>query len=71
VVREVSGEGQRRLKRGNERFEKKSERDILSDITKMNLNPYEETWGWNGAEEERFCGNVPKYKGMLQLTCSL
>jgi uncharacterized protein YdiU (UPF0061 family) len=53
-----------------ERVEKKGERDILNQIMKLNLNPFEEKWDWNADEEERFCGDVPKYKGMMQCSCS-
>jgi serine/tyrosine/threonine adenylyltransferase len=53
-----------------ERVEKKGERQILEDIMKLNLNPFEESWGWNETEEERFCGDVPKFRGMLQCSCS-
>lgn len=53
-----------------ERVEKKHERDILPQIMKMNLSPFQETWNWNAEEEERFCGDVPKYKGMMQCSCS-
>ncbi|KAF2266094.1 UPF0061-domain-containing protein [Lojkania enalia] len=52
-----------------ERVEK-GERDILKDVMKLNLNPFEEHWGWNEAEEDRYCGDVPKYRGMLQCSCS-
>jgi len=50
--------------------EKKNERDILPEIMKLNLNPFQEHWDWDQDEEERFCGDVPKYKGMLQCSCS-
>ncbi|KAF2688936.1 UPF0061-domain-containing protein [Lentithecium fluviatile CBS 122367] len=53
-----------------ERVEKKSERDILPQIMKLNLDPFQESWAWNENEEERFCGDVPKYKGMMQCSCS-
>ncbi|KAF2016737.1 UPF0061-domain-containing protein [Aaosphaeria arxii CBS 175.79] len=53
-----------------DRVEKKNERDVLKDIMKMNLSPFEEKWGGNEGEEERFCGDVPKYKGMMQCSCS-
>jgi uncharacterized protein YdiU (UPF0061 family) len=53
-----------------DRVEKKQERQILKDIMKLSLNPFEEHWGWNESEEERFCGDVPKYKGMMQCSCS-
>ncbi|KAF2182863.1 UPF0061-domain-containing protein [Zopfia rhizophila CBS 207.26] len=53
-----------------ERVEKRGERDILNNIMRLNLNPFEENWGWDEAEEERICGDVPKYKAMLQCSCS-
>ncbi|KAF2280491.1 UPF0061-domain-containing protein [Westerdykella ornata] len=52
------------------RVEKQGEREILQHIMKMTLNPFEEHWGWNEKEEERFCGDVPKFKGMMQCSCS-
>ncbi|KAH7117629.1 hypothetical protein B0J11DRAFT_441603 [Dendryphion nanum] len=53
-----------------DRVEKKGEREILQNIMKLNLDPFEEHWGWDEGEEERFCGDVPKYKGMMQCSCS-
>ncbi|KAF1828740.1 UPF0061-domain-containing protein [Decorospora gaudefroyi] len=53
-----------------DRVEKKHERDILPQIMKLTLNPFQENWAWNQDEEERFCGDVPKYKGMMQCSCS-
>lgn len=53
-----------------QRVEKKGDREILDHIMKLNLNPFEESWGWNESEEERFCGDVPKYKSMMQCSCS-
>ena len=53
-----------------ERVEKKGERDILQQIMKMNLDPFSEHWGTDEGEEERFCGDVPRYRGMLQCSCS-
>ncbi|KAE8843907.1 hypothetical protein HRS9122_05010 [Pyrenophora teres f. teres] len=53
-----------------ERVEKKNEREILPQIMKLNLNPFQEHWDWDGDEEERFCGDVPKYRGMMQCSCS-
>ena len=52
------------------RVEKKGDRDILPAVMKLALNPFEEHWGWNEGEEERFCGDVPKYRGLLQCSCS-
>ncbi|KAF2097143.1 UPF0061-domain-containing protein [Rhizodiscina lignyota] len=53
-----------------ERVEKKGERDILKGVMGMALDPFKEEWGWNREEEERFCGDVPKYKSGLQCSCS-
>lgn len=53
-----------------ERVEKKGERDILQGVMKMALNPFEEEWGWNKDEEERFCGDVPLFKSGMQCSCS-
>jgi uncharacterized protein YdiU (UPF0061 family) len=53
-----------------DRVEKKGEREILPQIMKLNLNPFQEHWDWDEGEEERFCGDVPKYKGMMQCSCS-
>jgi uncharacterized protein YdiU (UPF0061 family) len=52
------------------RVEKADDRDILAQVMKMGLHPFEESWGWDGDEEERFCGDVPKYKGLMQCSCS-
>ncbi|KAH7355921.1 hypothetical protein BKA66DRAFT_515793 [Pyrenochaeta sp. MPI-SDFR-AT-0127] len=53
-----------------DRVEKKGEREILPQIMKLTLDPFQENWEWNTDEEERFCGDVPKYKGMMQCSCS-
>ena len=53
-----------------ERVEKKGDREILGNIMEMALNPFNEEWGWNKEEEERFCGDVPKYQRMAQCSCS-
>jgi serine/tyrosine/threonine adenylyltransferase len=53
-----------------ERVEKKGEREILNRVMDMALNPFNEEWGWNKDEEERFCGDVPKYQRAMQCSCS-
>lgn len=53
-----------------DRVEKQGEREILPQIMNLTLDPFKEHWDWNEAEEERFCGDVPKYKGMMQCSCS-
>ena len=52
------------------RVEKKGEREVLTHVTDMALSPFQERWNWSDSEEERFCGNVPKHRGMLQCSCS-
>ncbi|KAH0004509.1 UPF0061 domain-containing protein, partial [Aureobasidium melanogenum] len=53
-----------------DRVEKKGEREILQGVMKMALNPFEESWGWNKEEEDRFCGDVPHIKRAMQCSCS-
>jgi hypothetical protein len=54
--------------------EKKGERDVLKEIMKVNLDPFAEEWDGltqsQKEEAERWCGDVPKYKGMMQCSCS-
>lgn len=52
------------------RVEKDGEREILDRVLNMALHPFEESWGWNGKEEERFCGDVPKLDRAMQCSCS-
>ncbi|KAF4631788.1 hypothetical protein G7Y89_g6341 [Cudoniella acicularis] len=52
------------------RVEKGGEREILDRVMKMALNPFEERWGGDEAEEERFCGDVPKGDRAIQCSCS-
>ncbi|KAL9080209.1 MAG: hypothetical protein Q9157_000992 [Trypethelium eluteriae] len=53
-----------------DRVEKKGEREILNQVMEMTLSPFEDEWGWNREEEERFCGDVPKYNRAMQCSCS-
>ncbi|CAG8982380.1 hypothetical protein HYALB_00007502 [Hymenoscyphus albidus] len=52
------------------RVEKGGEREILGKVLNMALNPFEEHWGWDEKEEERFCGDVPKHDRAMQCSCS-
>lgn len=50
-------------------MEKKGDRNILDAAMNMVLDPFADTW--KGEEQEgRFVGDVPKYKAMLQCSCS-
>ncbi|KAF1990896.1 UPF0061-domain-containing protein [Aulographum hederae CBS 113979] len=54
-----------------EAVEKKGEKGVLEGAMRMALSPFEEEgWGWDGEIEERWCGDVPKYRGQLQCSCS-
>jgi serine/tyrosine/threonine adenylyltransferase len=52
------------------RVEKGGERDILDRVLHMALHPFEESWGWDAAEEQRFCGDVPRGERAMQCSCS-
>ena len=52
------------------RVEKDGEREIIDKVLHMALNPFEENWGWDVKEEERFCGDVPKTDRAMQCSCS-
>ena len=53
-----------------DRVEKKGERDVLDRVMNMALHPFEGNWGRDQQEEERFCGDVPKYNRAMQCSCS-
>ena len=52
------------------RVEKDGEREILDRVMYMALNPFNEHWGWDEKEEERFCGDVPREDRAMQCSCS-
>ncbi len=53
-----------------QRVEHGGERDILQRVLHMALNPFEDSWGWDRGEEERFCGDVPRQGRAMQCSCS-
>ncbi|KAE8360207.1 hypothetical protein BDV27DRAFT_134859 [Aspergillus caelatus] len=53
-----------------DRVERQGDREILGCVMQMALNPFQEDWGWNKEEEERFCGDVPRYKRAMMCSCS-
>ncbi|KAJ5641592.1 hypothetical protein N7490_005592 [Penicillium lividum] len=53
-----------------ERVERKGDREILGRVMQMSLNPFNDKWGLLKEEEERFCGDVPKYKRAMMCSCS-
>ena len=52
-----------------ERVEKKGEREVLRRAIDMSLRPFEEKWEGSD-DEERWCGDVPRYRRALQCSCS-
>ncbi|PLN77868.1 YdiU domain protein [Aspergillus taichungensis] len=53
-----------------ERVEKKGDREVLGRVMQMALNPFNDEWGMNQAEETRFCGDVPRYQRAMMCSCS-
>jgi len=53
-----------------QRVEGKADRDILGRVMHMALNPFQDNWGLNKEEEERFCGDVPRFKRATTCSCS-
>lgn len=52
------------------RVEKEGERDVLGRVLNMALHPFEESWGGDRNEEERFCGDVPRGRRAMVCSCS-
>jgi uncharacterized protein YdiU (UPF0061 family) len=51
------------------RVEKDGEREVLKDVVKCVMEPFEDTW--EGVKDaERWCGPVPKGKMAMQCSCS-
>lgn len=53
-----------------ERVERKGDRGILDRVMQMALNPFEDEWGLDKNEEERLCGDVPRFKRAMMCSCS-
>lgn len=53
-----------------DRVQNKNDREILGQVMNMALNPFAESWGGSREEEERFCGDVPKFKRAMMCSCS-
>ncbi|KAI9923679.1 hypothetical protein MW887_008412 [Aspergillus wentii] len=53
-----------------ERVERKGDRDVLGRVMQMALNPFKDEWDLDKEEEERFCGDIPKYKRAMMCSCS-
>jgi serine/tyrosine/threonine adenylyltransferase len=46
------------------------DRGTLEMVLRMCLEPFAQEWGGDRAEEERFCGDVPKIERGFQCSCS-
>lgn len=46
------------------------EREVLGRVMRMGERPFEDSWGGDTEEEERWCGEVPKQGRMKMCSCS-
>lgn len=53
-----------------QRVEHEGERDVLMRAMAMAEHPFEEDWGGDKEEEERWCGDVARHGRMMQCSCS-
>ena len=53
-----------------QRVEQEGERDVIKRVMAMAEHPFEEEWGGDREEEERWCGDVPRHGRMMQCSCS-
>ena len=52
------------------RVDKDGDREVLERVMRMVENPFEDSWGGHAAEEERWCGDVPRPERGLMCSCS-
>ncbi|KAL2809518.1 hypothetical protein BJX63DRAFT_435085 [Aspergillus granulosus] len=53
-----------------DRVERRGDREILGRVMNMALHPFNEEWGLSREEEERFCGDVPRFQRAMMCSCS-
>lgn len=53
-----------------QRIEHGGEREVLSRVMNMTLNPFEEHWGMDAEEEKRWTGDVPRGNRQMMCSCS-
>lgn len=53
-----------------QRVDKGGERDVLKRVMRMAEAPFEDHWGGDAQEEERWCGDVPREGRGMQCSCS-
>ncbi|OKL59239.1 hypothetical protein UA08_05823 [Talaromyces atroroseus] len=53
-----------------DRVEHRGDREILGRIMTMVQDPFKDEWGLGREEEERLCGDVPRFKRAMMCSCS-
>ena len=53
-----------------QRVEHQGERDVIKRAIHMAEHPFEDSWGGDEKEEERWCADVPRQGRMMQCSCS-
>ena len=53
-----------------QKVEHDGDKEMLARAMHMAEHPFEESWGGNTEEEERWCGDVPRSKRALTCSCS-
>ena len=53
-----------------QRVEQGREREVLKQVMQMAEHPFEESWGGDREQEDRWCGDVPKVGRAMQCSCS-
>ncbi|KAL6720187.1 hypothetical protein ACLMJK_002108 [Lecanora helva] len=53
-----------------QRVEHQGKREVIKRVMTMAEHPFEDDWGGDRAEEERWCGDVPRQGRMMQCSCS-
>ena len=53
-----------------QRVEQDGEREVIGRVMAMVEAPFEDQWGADRQEEERWCGDVPRHGRMMQCSCS-
>ncbi|KZZ97084.1 YdiU domain-containing protein [Ascosphaera apis ARSEF 7405] len=52
------------------RVQEDNDKKFLEQIMAMTLDPFKEEWGFDQAEEERLCGDPPRFERKLMCSCS-
>lgn len=52
------------------RVDKDGDREVLGRVIRMVENPFEDSWAGEAAEEEKWCGDVPRPERGMMCSCS-